>query len=323
MSDVLAITEHRRGELRDVSLEMVTAGRDLADQTGGDLHLAVISGDVDDYASQVNREGVDAIHTVEYGEEFNHDVYTQAIEELYAELDPQYLLAPNSVNGMDYAPAVAEGLSLPLVTDAVDLAEDDGLTVTREQYGGKVETTIDVEEAHAAVTIRPAEWPQAEGDGDAAVEAFDADIDESEIQSTVTGFEEVAGGDVDISEADFLISVGRGIDEEANIPLIEALVEATDATLSSSRPIVDNGWLPANRQVGQSGKVVTPDVYIAIGISGAVQHVAGMKGADTIVAINTDPNAPIWDLADYGIEDDLFEVVPALIEEFGGEVPDV
>jgi electron transfer flavoprotein alpha subunit len=323
MTDVLAVTEHRRGELRDVSLEMVTAGRDLADQTGGDLHLAVISGDVDDYAAQVNREGVDAIHTVEYGEEFNHDVYTQAIEQLYADLDPQYLLAPNSVNGLDYAPAVAEGLSLPLVTDVVDLEVDGNLTVTREQYGGKVETTIDVEEDHAAVTIRPAEWPQAEGDGDAAVEAFDADIDESEIQSTVTGFEEVAGGDVDISEADFLISIGRGIDEEENITLIEALVEATDATLSSSRPIVDNGWLPANRQVGQSGKVVTPDVYIAIGISGAVQHVAGMKGADTIVAINTDPNAPIWDLADYGIEDDLFEVVPALIEEFGGEVPDV
>ncbi|WP_299269086.1 electron transfer flavoprotein subunit alpha/FixB family protein [Halorientalis sp.] len=323
MTDVLAITEHRRDELRDVSLEMVTAGRDLADQTGGDLHLAVISGDVDDYADQANREGVDVIHTVEYGEEFNHDVYTQAIEQLYAELDPQYLLAPNSVNGLDYAPAVAEGLSLPLVTDVVDLEFEDGLTVTREQYGGKVETTIDVAEDHAAVTIRPAEWAQAEGDGDATIEAFDADIDEGQIQSTVTGYEEVAGGDVDISEADFLISIGRGIDEEANITLIESLVEATDATLSSSRPIVDNGWLPANRQVGQSGKVVTPDVYIAIGISGAVQHVAGMKGADTIVTINTDPNAPIWDLADYGIEDDLFEVVPALIEEFGGEVPDV
>ncbi|WP_336001389.1 electron transfer flavoprotein subunit alpha/FixB family protein [Halorientalis halophila] len=323
MSDVLAITEHRRGELRDVSLEMVSAGRDLADQTGGDLHLAVVSGDVDALADDVNREGADAIHTVEYGEEFNHDVYTQAIEQLYAEVDPQFLLAPNSVNGMDYAPAVAEGLALPLVTDAIDLAYDDGLTVTREEYGGKVETTIDVEEDHAAVTIRPAEWPQAEGTGDAAIEAFDADIDESEIKSTVTGYEEVAGGDVDISEADFLVSIGRGIDEEENLPLIEALVEATDATLSSSRPIVDNGWLPANRQVGQSGKVVTPDVYIAIGISGAVQHVAGMKGADTIVAINTDPNAPIWDLADYGIEDDLFDVVPALIEEFGGEVPDL
>ncbi len=323
MSDVLAVTEHRRGELRDVSLEMISAGRELADETGGDLHLAVISGDVDTYADEVNREGVDAIHTVEYGEEFNHNVYAQALEQLADDLDAAYLLMPNSVNGLDYAPAVAEALKLPLVTDAVDLSADGSLEVTREQYGGKVETTIEVEEDRAAITVRPAEWPQAEGTGDADVSAFDADIDESEIKSTVTGFEEVAGGDVDIAEAEFLVSIGRGIEEEENLPLIEALVEATDATLSSSRPIVDNGWLPANRQVGQSGKVVTPDVYIAIGISGAVQHVAGMKGADTIVAINTDPNAPIYDLADYGIEDDLFDVVPALIEEFGGDVPDV
>jgi len=323
MTDVLAVAEHRRGDLRDVSYELISAGRELADATGGALHLAVISGDVDAYAEKLNRGGVDAIHTVDYGEEFNHDVYTQALEGLIAEVDPQFFLAPNSVNGMDYAPAVAEALDLPLVTDAVALDFDDQLEVTREEYGGKVETTIDVNEDAAAVTIRPAEWPKAEGTGDAEVQSFDADIDEGEIKTTVTGFEEVAGGDVDIGEADFLVSVGRGIEEEENIPLVEALADTLDATLSSSRPIVDNGWLPKNRQVGQSGKVVTPDVYIAIGISGAVQHVAGMKGADTIVAINTDPNAPIYDIADYGIEDDLFDVVPALIEAFGGDVPDV
>ena len=140
---------------------------------------------------------------------------------------------------------------------------------------------------------------------------------------SVNGFEEVGGGDVDITEADVLVSVGRGIDEEENIPLIEELADTLGATLSSSRPIVDNGWLPKNRQVGQSGKVVTPDVYIAVGISGAVQHVAGMKGADTIIAINTDPSAPIYDIADYGIVNDLFDVVPELIEQFGGEAPDV
>jgi electron transfer flavoprotein alpha subunit len=323
MSDVLAVAEHRRGDLRDVSYEIITAGSELAAETGGDLHLAVISGDVDSFAENLDREGVDQIHTVEYGEEFNHDVYAQALNQLVDELAPQYLLAPNSVNGMDYAPAVAEAQDLPLVTDAVALAQNGNLEVIREQYGGKVETTIDVSEDNAAVTIRPAEWPKAEGSGDAEVSAFDVDIDEDAINSTVTGFEEVGGGDVDISEADFLISIGRGIEEEENLPLIEALVEATDATLSSSRPIVDNGWLPKNRQVGQSGKVVTPDVYIAIGISGAVQHVAGMKGADTIIAINTDPNAPIYDIADYGIEQDLFDVVPQLIEEFGGDVPDV
>jgi electron transfer flavoprotein alpha subunit len=323
MTDVLAVTEHRRGELRDVSYEMITAGRELASELGGDLHLAVISGDVDAFAEDLNREGVDAIHTVDHGEEFNHDVYAQAIPQLFEAAGAGVLLMPNSVNGLDYAPAVADELELPLVTDAVALDGADVTEVTREQYGGKVETTYDVDSESYAITVRPAEWPTAENGGDAEVAPADIDIDEDAIGSEVTGFEEVGGGDVDITEADVLVSVGRGIEEEENIVLVEELAETLGATLSSSRPIVDNGWLPKNRQVGQSGKVVTPDVYIAIGISGAVQHVAGMKGADTIVAINTDPNAPIYDLADYGIVDDLFDVVPELIEEFGGEAPNL
>ncbi|WP_123535526.1 electron transfer flavoprotein subunit alpha/FixB family protein [Halosimplex salinum] len=315
---VLAVAEHRRGELRDVSHELVSAGRELADATGSELHVAVVSGDVESFGDELTREGVDAVHTVDYGEEFNHDVYVQAVEALADDLDPQYLLLPHTVNGLDYAPAVAERLDYPLVTDAVGLEADGSLTVTREMYGSKVETTIEVESDHAALTVRPAEWPAAPSGGDATVEPFDVSIDEGAVRSTVTGFEEAAGGDVDISEADVLVSVGRGIEEEDNLDIIWDLAEALDATVSASRPVVDNGWLPKNRQVGQSGKVVTPDVYIAVGISGAVQHVAGMKGADTIIAINKDPNAPIFDIADYGIVDDLFEVVPALTEQFGG-----
>jgi electron transfer flavoprotein alpha subunit len=320
---VLAIAEHRRGDLRDVSFELVSAGRELADARGGELHLAVVGGDVEGFAEALNREGVDVIHTVAEGEEFNHDVYAQSVEALYAELEPGLLLMPNSVNGLDYAPAVADGLGLPLVTDAVAVDGGDGLAVTREMYGSKVETVVEVDAEHAAITVRPGEWPAAEGTGDAEIQSFDPGIDESAVRSTVNGFQEVGGGDVDISEAELLVSVGRGIEEEENIALVEALADALGATLSSSRPIVDNGWLPKNRQVGQSGKQVTPEVYIAIGISGAVQHVAGMKGAETIVAVNTDPNAPIYDLADYGIVDDLFDVVPALIEEFGGEPPEI
>jgi electron transfer flavoprotein alpha subunit len=317
-ADVLAVAEHRQGDLRDVSFELITASRQLADEQGGDLHLAVISGDVDSFAAELNTGDVDVIHTVAAGDEFNHDVYTQVIEQLYADVSPGTVVLPNTVNGLDYAPSVSESLDLPLVTDAIGLSRANGpLEVTREMYGSKVETTIAVESDEVVVSIRPAEWDAVEGtDGDAEVREFDADIDESAVKSTVTGFEEVAGGDVDISEAEFLVSIGRGIEEEDNLPLIKELVEVTDATLSSSRPIVDNDWLPKNRQVGQSGKVVTPDVYLAIGISGAVQHVAGMKGSDTIVAINTDPNAPIMDLADYAIVDDLFDVVPELIEAF-------
>ncbi|MGZ0747788.1 MULTISPECIES: electron transfer flavoprotein subunit alpha/FixB family protein [unclassified Haloparvum] len=318
MSDaaVLAVAEHRRGELRDVSHELITAGRELADDFGGELHVAVISGDVDGFAEELNREGVDAIHTVDHGEEFDHGVYQQAVEALDADLAPTALLFPNSVNGLDYAPAVAEGLDVPYVSDAIAFDAGDELTVTREMYGSKVETTVDVDADRYALSIRGGEWPAAEGTGDAEIVAADVDVDETRLGAEVKGFEEVGGGDVDISEAEFLVSIGRGIEEEENLELIEELADALDATLSSSRPIVDNGWLPKNRQVGQSGKVVTPDVYLAIGISGAVQHVAGMKGSDTIIAINTDPNAPIFDIADYGIVGDLFEVVPELIDEF-------
>jgi electron transfer flavoprotein alpha subunit len=323
MTDVLAVAEHRRGDLRDVSFEIVTAGRELAADLGGDLHLAVVSGDVETFADQLDREGVDAVHTVEYGEEFNHDVYVQAVTQLSEATGAGALLVPNTVNGLDYAPAVAGELDVHLVTDAVELDGSGTLEVTREQYAGKVETTLDVEADRFVVTVRPAEWPKAEGTGDADVQAAAVDIDESAVRTTVTGYEEVAGGDVDITEADVLVSIGRGIEEEENLVLVEELADALGATLSSSRPIVDNGWLPANRQVGQSGKVVTPDVYIAIGISGAVQHVAGMKGSDTIIAINTDESAPIMDIADYAIVDDLFDVVPELIEEFGGTPPDV
>ena len=331
MSDVLAVAEHRDGALRDVSFEVIAAARDLAESIGseggegddrGKVHVAIVGDAAESLADGLNREGVHAIHTITHDDPFNHDVTTQALTKLGAEVDPTVLLMAHSVNGMDYAPAVASALSRPLVTDAVDLAyagdgtDHDGLTVTRELYGSKVETTIDVHADRSAVTIRPAEWPQVEGEGDATVESFDPRIDESAIRSQVTGFETAAGGDVDITDADVLVSIGRGIEEEDNLDIVQELADAMGATLSASRPIIDNGWLPKDRQVGQSGKVVTPDVYLAIGISGAVQHVAGMKGADTIIAINTDPNAPIFDIADYGIVGDLFDVVPALTAEF-------
>ncbi|QLG29305.1 electron transfer flavoprotein subunit alpha/FixB family protein [Halorarum halophilum] len=315
-ADVLAVAEHRRGDLRDVSFEVISAGRQLADALGGELHLAVIAGNVDDFAEKLNREGVDVVHTVSDGAEFNHDLYHGALEALFADLEPAALLMPNSVNGLDYAPAVANALGLPYVSDAVDFDYDGGLEATREMYASKVETTIAVEETPFAVTIRGGEWNPTEEPGEAAIEPFEFEFDADAAGSRVKGFEEAGGGDVDISDAEFLVSIGRGIEEEENLKLVEELAEITGATLSSSRPIVDNGWLPKNRQVGQSGKQVTPDVYLAIGISGAVQHVAGMKGAETIIAVNTDPNAPIFDIADYGVVGDLFDVVPALIEQF-------
>ncbi|QSG10931.1 Electron transfer flavoprotein, alpha subunit [Halapricum desulfuricans] len=309
---VLVVAEHRRGELRDPSFEALTAGRELADATDGELHVGVVGGDVERYAERLNREGVDAVHTVARGEEFNHDVTTQAITQLVEAVEPTVLLAPDTVNGLDFLPAVAERLDLPLVTDVIDIEYDEGLTVTRELYEGKVETTLSIDAPRAAITVRPGSWPQAAGTGDAEVKAFDATVDESAVRSTVTGFQEI-GGEVDVAEADVLVAVGRGIESEENLDIVRELADVLGATLAASRPVIDNGWLPADRQVGQSGKTVSPELYIAVGISGTAQHVSGVR-AETFVAINDDPNAPIFDVADYGVVDDLFEVVPALTE---------
>jgi electron transfer flavoprotein alpha subunit len=316
MGTVLAIAEHRQGELRDVSYEMVSAGKELADFTGGDLELAVIGGDVDTFADELKLDGVSTIHTVDQGDEFNHDVYVQAVEQLVEQIDPEHVLMPHSVNGWDYAPALANRIDRPIVTDTIGFQLDGSLEVVREMYGSKVETYLEVHADQIAITIRPGEWDATEASGDATVEAADVTIDDAEIGSEVQDFEEAAGGDVDIGEAEFIVSIGRGIEEEDNLEIVEELAETSGATLAASRPITDNGWLPKNRQVGQSGKVVEPKLYIAFGISGAVQHVAGMKSSESILAVNTDPEAPIYDIADYGAVEDLFDVIPALTEKF-------
>jgi electron transfer flavoprotein alpha subunit len=314
--DVLAVADHRRGALRPASYELVTAARDLADAWGGDLHVAVVGGDVDAFADKLDLPGVDAVRPVPVGAEFNHDVSAAATTALAASLDPGAVLIPSSVNGMDYAPAVASRLSVPLVTDVTGIDADEALTVVREMYGSKVETTLSLPRP-AVLTLRAGEWAAAEGTGDAAVDPFDLDVDDAAVRSTVRGFEEAGDGEIDLDDAEFIVAVGRGIEEEENVELAEELADALDATLAASRPVVDNGWLPKNRQVGQSGTTVSPTVYLALGISGAVQHVAGIKGAETIIAVNTDPDAPIFDVADYGVVDDLFEVAPELVERFG------
>lgn len=316
MSGILAVAEHRDGTVLDVSYELVQAARELANDNGGELNLAIIGGDVDAFAEDLSLEGVDTIYTVAEGDEFNHDVYKQSVAQLYEDLQPEKVVMPHSVNGWDYAPAVANELDLPLVTDVIGFDLDGDFQVIREMYGSKVETYFDVNADNIAVTVRPGEFDAVEAGGSPAVESFDVSVDEGAVGSEVHGFEEVAGGDVDISEAEFIVSIGRGIEEEENLEIMEELSEVSGATLAASRPITDNGWLPKNRQVGQSGKVVTPKLYVAFGISGAVQHVAGMKGSETILAVNTDPDAPIYDLADYGAVEDLFDVVPALTERF-------
>jgi electron transfer flavoprotein alpha subunit len=201
------------------------------------------------------------------------------------------------------------------VTDVVDIDADAGLAVTRRVPGSAVTETLAVDGGTAVLGVRPGQWPAAEASGDATVEPFVPDIDESTVRSTVTGMEELTG-DIDLTEADVVVAVGRGIGSAANLDVVFDLADAIGAAVAGSGPPVKRGWLPADRQVGQSGAVVAPDVYVAVGISGSVQHVAGMADSGTIVAINADPTAPIFDIADYGVVGDLFEVVPALTAAF-------
>ncbi|MFC6757109.1 MULTISPECIES: electron transfer flavoprotein subunit alpha/FixB family protein [Haloarcula] len=309
---VLTVAEHRGGRLREVSRATQTAGLELAEATDDPVHTAVVGGDAERFAPRLARDGVDVVHTVAEGEEFTYDIATQALTQLVADIDARVVLAPGSATGLAYAPAVAARLGWPVVTDAVGLDAADGLTVAREADG--TVTTFAVDGDRAVVTLRPGEWPSAEATGDAEIWSFAADIDDVAVRSTVTGSETL--GDRELTEADVVVAVGRGIGAEANLEVVFDLAEAIDETVAAASPPVKRGWLPPERQVGQSGVTVAPDVYLAIGVSGAAQHLVGMRESDTVVAINRDPTAPIFDVADYGIVADFADVVPAPVAAF-------
>jgi electron transfer flavoprotein alpha subunit len=307
---VLIVAEHLRGQLRPITLELVSAAKELGEETA----VAVIAKDPASIADQVDVEGVNEIVSVKVEqEEFENDVYCQAVEQLISDRSPDVVLVGFTVNGMGYAPALAAKLGIGFASDVFALRRDgDDLVAERSFYGSKVNAEIDFPgHDRVLLMIRPTSWQPAQGEG-AAVEAeLEADITGSRARHA--DFQEVAsGGDVDITAVDFLLSVGRGVGEKENLGQFEGLAEKMGATLSVSRPLVDQGWMPNSRQVGQSGKTVKPKVYLALGISGAVQHLAGMKTSGTIIAVNTDPEAAIFNVAHYGAVADLFEVAEEL-----------
>ena len=306
---VLVIAEHLRGEIRPITLELVSAANDL----GEPPVVAVVAKDPGPLADQIDVEGVAEIVAVKVDQdEFENDVYREAVEQLISDRSPEVVLVGFTVNSMGFAPALAAKLGLGFASDVFALRRDGGdLVAERSFYGSKVNAEVEFpDHERVLLMIRPTSWPPAEGKG-AAVEA--------ELAVTVSGsrarhrdFQEVTAGDVDITTADFLLSVGRGLGEKENLAQFEGLAERMGATLSVSRPLVDQGWMPSSRQVGQSGKTVKPKVYLALGISGAVQHLAGMKTSGTIIAVNTDPEAAIFNVAHYGAVADLFEIAGEL-----------
>jgi electron transfer flavoprotein alpha subunit len=306
---VLVVAEHLRGEVRPVTLELVTAAKEL----GGPVAVAVIAKDPGSLADGVNVEGVDEILAVAVDqEEFENDVYQHALEQLLSERDFDVVLLGFTVNSMGYGPALAAKLRLGFASDvfAID-AQASGLVVERAFYGSKVHAEVEFPGLDGVLLLlRPTAWPPAEGSGSAST--TDASVSISGSRARHKEFVDVATGDVDITTSDFLLSIGRGIGDKDNMPQFEELAGKMGATLSVSRPLVDQGWMPSSRQVGQSGKTVKPKVYLALGISGAVQHLAGMKTSGTIIAVNSDPEAAIFNVAHYGAVADLFEVAEEL-----------
>jgi electron transfer flavoprotein alpha subunit len=306
---VLVVAEHLRGELRPITLELIAAARELE----GPVTVAVLANEPARFAEGVDVEGVDEVVTVQVAqEEFENDVYQRVVEALIGERKPKVTLLGFTVNSMGYGPAIAARLGLGFASDVFSLRGDGGGVVAeRAFYGSKVNAEIEFPgHDRVLLLVRPTAWPPAEGSGAASVSEFA--VDEGESRARHRDFVDVAKGDVDISSAEFLVSIGRGVGDKENLPQFEELAEKMGATLSVSRPLVDQGWVPNARQVGQSGKTVQPKVYLALGISGAVQHLAGMKTSGTIIAVNSDPEAAIFNVAHYGAVADLFEVAEEL-----------
>ena len=316
MTELFVLAEHRRGELRDITFEMLTKGRELSQKTNLDLTAVLLGHNVKEFAKRLsdNAKKVLIVDDARLGE-FNAEAYQKVLSHLISERKPLLTLIGHTSFGIDLAPSLATELNVPLATDCIDVDfEGEKPIVVRQVYGGKVNVKVSLRKSeNYIVTLRSAtfEAKQVEPLGGETIEVPSPLKEDIPYKRFIEYFEAPAG-EVDITAAGILVSIGRGIKEADNMPIVEKLAKALGGVVSCSRPIVDKGWLPSDRQVGTSGKTVKPKLYLAVGISGAFQHVSGMKNSDIVIAINKDSKAPIFRAADYGVIEDLFKVVPAL-----------
>jgi electron transfer flavoprotein alpha subunit len=317
---VLVVLEQNSGKWNRMSWETLVAGQQLAGEMGTDLHAAVVGSGIGALANEAATKKCSKVYAVDHEllKDYTADAYTAALEALIRQVKPTLVLFPHTYQVRDFAPKLATRFSQVLISDAIAVRIESGSPVfVRLLFQGKLNGDVRVSGGGPYFASLQAGSFRVEAleNGSAPVENFAPALDAASIrQKPEPPFRESARA-VDLTTAEIIVSVGRGIKEKENIPVVEELAKVLGAELAASRPICDAGWLPMERQVGSSGQTVAPKVYMAVGISGAIQHLVGMKGAKTIVAINKDPNAPIFEVADYGIVGDLFEVVPALIEE--------
>ena len=322
MGEVFVLVEHRQGKIRDITYELLMAGERLASQQGGACTAVLLGHHVKNFAEEMAARGFKVL-VVEDGqlEHFNSILYQRVLSSLISKYHPLLTLMGHTAFGMDLAPSLSVEMGFPLVTDCIGLSfEENRLKAVRSIYGGKVNANVSAKESKGYMaTVRPGVFspgPTVEKKAGIVMEpsplqgTLDAKRFVEYIEAPVTG--------EDITQAEILVSVGQGIGGPEHIPMIEEVAKSLGGVIACSRPVVDRNWLPKERQVGISGKTVKPKVYIAIGISGAFQHITAMQGSETIIAINKDPRAPIFGVADYGIVDDFQNVIPILKEKTKG-----
>ena len=316
---ILVIAEQRDGTLNRATWETIVGAQQLAAASGAPVTVLVPGNKGRAAADELSTAQVDEVVTVEHAalEPYTPDGYTAALQDAIAQLAPAYVLLPHTYQTRDFAPKLAARMDRAIVTDVTAIKPGNETAFVRPMFQGKLSAdVVPIGPAPHFVTFQIGAYrvdQVAKGASPAAVRPIEVTADASAVRQKPEAPFQQAKQAVDLSQAERIVSVGRGIKEQANIAIAQQLAEALGAEIAASRPICDAGWLPMERQVGSSGQTVAPKLYLALGISGAIQHLVGMKGANTIVAINKDPDAPIFEIADYGIVGDLFEIVPAII----------
>ena len=315
VQDVLVVAEVQRDALADVALELLSAARTMTAATGGEAVALVLSADGARYAGQLAAADRVVLINDPLLAAYAPSPYLAAIEEMVAAEKPRAVLIGATSIGWDLAPMLAARLKAPMVVGATAIEVSDGeLIVTSSFCGAKMMAEVGVGGAPAMLMVLPGSFrpPVESGKGLVETRTLSKPLEAGPIR-----FEQFIlpqAGDVDITQQDILVAVGRGIQQKENVELAEQLASVLGGAVCASRPVIDQGWLPATRQVGKSGMTVKPKFYLALGISGAPEHVEGMKDADLIIAVNTDPKAPIFDVADYGVVADILDLAPALTE---------
>lgn len=312
MGNVLVVAEHLDGALGDVSFEMLACARSLAGQLGGECAATVVGGS----NGMVGQLGAaDKVYTVEAPPEFNPETHAAAVQAVVERAAPQVVLVGSTAQGMDISNALAVRANLPLAAYCLAVSAEGGaIRATGQLYGGKMNAVTNLGQGPCVIAMLPGAHPPEGGraEGEPAVESVPMPQTAGQVQFRRMIVPEA--GDVDITAYDVLVAIGRGIGKKDEIEVARELADALGAAVAASRPIIDAGWLPKSRQVGKSGLKVQPRVYLALGISGAPEHIEGMKAASTVIAVNTDPHAPIFDVAHYGLVADLFDVCEELTE---------